>query len=64
MENALPILERLMLIIIAAFALYQCFRIEEAGRLARPAAAWTLRASLIVVAAVCLFTVARTAAMG
>ncbi|HEY1963779.1 MAG TPA: hypothetical protein VGG59_02565 [Acidobacteriaceae bacterium] len=64
MESALPILERLTLIIIAAFALYQSFQIEDVGRLARPAAGWAVRASLIGLAAVCLFIVARTAGMG
>jgi hypothetical protein len=62
MEGVLTILERLVLIVIAIFALYQCFQVEDTGRLARPAAGWTVRACLIAVAAVCLFTVARLAA--
>jgi hypothetical protein len=64
MESALPILQRLVLIIVAMFALYQCFQIEDAGRLARPAAGWTVRACLIALAAFCLFAIARTAGMG
>jgi hypothetical protein len=62
MEGVLSILERLVLVVIAIFALYQCFQVEDTGRLARPAAGWTVRACLIAVAAVCLFTVARLAA--
>lgn len=62
MESALTILERLVLVAIAIFALYQCFQVEDTGRLARPAAGWTVRACLIVLAAACLFTVARLAA--
>jgi hypothetical protein len=61
MEAALSFLERLLLLGIAIFAFYQCFQIGDSGWLARPAAGWTLRAGLIVVAAVCLFTVARLA---
>ena len=64
MESALPILQRLTLIIIAVFALYQSFQIEDVGRLARPAAGWAVRACLIALAAVCLFVIARTAGMG
>jgi hypothetical protein len=62
MEGVLTILERLVLIGIALFALYQCFQIGDSGRLARPAAGWTVRVCLIALAAVCLFTVARLAA--
>jgi hypothetical protein len=61
MEGAVTILERLVLIGIAIFALYQCFQIGDSGRLARPAAGWTVRVCLIGLAAVCLFTVARLA---
>jgi hypothetical protein len=61
MEGAVAILERLVLIGIAIFALYQCFQIGDSGRLARPAAGWTVRICLIALAAVCLFTVARLA---
>jgi hypothetical protein len=61
MEGAVAILERLVLIGIAVFALYQCFQIGDSGRLARPAAGWTVRICLIALAAVCLFTVARLA---
>jgi hypothetical protein len=61
MEGVLTILERLVLIGIALFALYQCFKIGDSGRLARPAAGWTVRVCLIALAAVCLFTVARLA---
>ena len=64
MESALPILQRLVLIIVAMFALYQCFQIEDTGRLAQPAAGWTVRACLIALAAFCLFAIARTAGMG
>lgn len=59
MEGVLTILERLVLVCIAIFALYQCFQIKDNGRLARPAAGWTVRICLIALAAVCLFTVAR-----
>lgn len=62
MEVVLTILQRLVLVAIAIFALYQCFQVEDTGRLARPAAGWTVRASLLALAAVCLFTVARLAA--
>jgi hypothetical protein len=62
MEGALTILERLVLIGIAIFALYQSFQIDDRGWLSRPAAGWTVRGSLIALAAVCLFTVARLAA--
>ena len=64
MESALPILQRLTLIIIAVFALYESFQIKDVGRLAQPAASWAVRACLIALAAVCLFIVVRTAAMG
>jgi hypothetical protein len=59
MEAALSFLERMVLLGIAIFAFYQCFEIGDSGWLARPAVGWTFRACLIVVAAVCLFTVAR-----
>jgi hypothetical protein len=59
MEAALSFLERLTLIGIGIFALYQCFQIEDTGRLARPAVGWTVRICLIAVAAVCFFSVAR-----
>ena len=59
MEAALSFLERLVLIGIGIFALYQCFQIEDTGRLARPAVGWTVRICLIAVAAVCFFSVAR-----
>ncbi|HEY3990500.1 MAG TPA: hypothetical protein VGM02_14455 [Acidobacteriaceae bacterium] len=61
MEGALSILERLVLISISISAFYQCFRIEDSGRLGRPALGWTVRAGLIAIAAVCLFTVVRLA---
>lgn len=59
MEAALPFLERLLLVGVGIFALYWCFQIAEHGRLARPAAAWTVRFCLIALAGVCFFTVAR-----
>jgi hypothetical protein len=59
MEAALPFLERLLLAAVGIFALYQCFQIEDEGRLARPASAWVVRIGLIAVAGVCFFTVAR-----
>ena len=59
MEAALSFLERMVLLGIAIFAFYQCFQNEDRGWLGRPAAGWTFRVCLIVVAAVCLFTVAR-----
>jgi hypothetical protein len=62
MEGALTILERLVLISVAIFAVYQCFQIEDSGWLARPAAGWTVRGCLIALAAVCVFTVARLVA--
>jgi hypothetical protein len=61
MEIALSVLERMVLLSIAIFAFYQCFQIGDSGWLARPAAGWTVRACLIALAAVCLFTVARMA---
>jgi hypothetical protein len=61
MEVALSVLERMVLLGIAVFAFYQCFRIGDSGWLARPAAGWTARVCLIALAAVCLFTVARMA---
>ena len=62
MEAALSFLERLVAIGIGIFALYQCFQIEDRGRLTRPVLAWTVRVGLIGVAALCFFTVARMAA--
>ncbi|HEY2002222.1 MAG TPA: hypothetical protein VGG80_07880 [Acidobacteriaceae bacterium] len=59
MEAALSFLERLTLIGIGIFALYQCFQIGDTGRLGRPAVGWTVRICLIAVAAVCFFSVAR-----
>jgi hypothetical protein len=59
MEAALSFLERLVLIGIGIFALYQCFQIADTGRLGRPALGWTVRICLIAVAAVCFFSVAR-----
>jgi hypothetical protein len=64
MEVVLVILERLVLVGVAVFTLYQCFQVKDSGRLARPAASWTVRISLIAVAAVCLFTLARLAGTG
>jgi hypothetical protein len=64
MEIALSVLERMVLVGIAIFAFYQCFQIGDSGWLARPAAGWTVRAGLIALAAVCLFTVARMAGTG
>jgi hypothetical protein len=64
MEAALGVLERMVLLCIAVFAFYQCFQIGDSGWLARPAAGWTVRAGLIALAAVCLFTVARMAGTG
>jgi hypothetical protein len=60
MEAALSVLERIVLLGVAAFAFYQCFQVGDTGWLARPIAGWTARACLIALAAVCLFTVART----
>jgi hypothetical protein len=59
MEVALSFLERLAMLGVGIFALYQCFQIGDNGVLGRPAAGWTVRACLIVLAAVCFFTVAR-----
>ena len=64
MEGALSILEGLVLLGIAAFALYLSFQVGDEGWLARPAAGWSVRACLIALAAVCLFTVARMAGAG
>jgi hypothetical protein len=64
MEATLGVLERLVLMAVAVFALYQCFQIGDSGWLVRPAAGWTVRAGLIALAAVCLFTVARMAGTG
>ena len=59
MVVALVILQRLVLLGVAIFAIYQSFAVKDRGWLARPAAGWTVRLSLIGVAGVCLFTVAR-----
>jgi hypothetical protein len=59
MEVALPFLERILLVAIGVFALYQSFQVADSGRLARPAFAWMVRICLIVVAGVCFFTIAR-----
>ena len=59
MEHVMPFLQRLLLVGIGIFALYQCFQIADRGWLARPALAWTVRICLIAVAGVCFFTVAR-----
>jgi bacteriorhodopsin len=61
MEAAVSFLERMVLLGVAVFALYQCFQIGDRGWLSRPAAGWTMRVCLIALAAVCLFTVARLA---
>lgn len=58
MEGVLGFLEQLLLICIGIFALYLCFQVGESGALSRPAAGWTARVCLIVVAAACFFTVA------
>ncbi len=58
MEVALSFLERVVIVGIGIFALYQCFQLGERGPLSRPAALWTVRICLIVVAAVCFFTIA------
>ena len=62
MEAALSFLERLAVAGVGVFALYQCFQIGDSGRLSRPTYAWTMRACLIAVAAVCFFSVARLVA--
>ena len=59
MEVALSFTERLVLFAIGVFALYQCFQVREKGFFARPLAGWSIRVCLIVLAAVCFFTVAR-----
>lgn len=64
MEVVLTILQRLVLIGIAIFALYQCFQVKDSGRLARPVASWTVRVCLIALAGVCLFTLARLTGTG
>jgi hypothetical protein len=61
MEGVLSFLERVVLVGIAIFAFYQCFQVGDSGRPARPVVGWTIRACLIALAAVCLFTVARLA---
>lgn len=62
MEGTLSFLERVALVGLGIFALYQTFEIGDTGILARPIAGWTARACLIAIAAVCFFTVARLAA--
>ena len=59
MEGVLSFLERLVLVGIGVFALYQCFLVREKGFFARPLAGWSIRVALIALAAVCFFTVAR-----
>ncbi len=59
MESVLSFIERLVLVGIGIFALYQCFKIDDQGILARPVVGWTVRVALIAVAAVCFFAVAR-----
>jgi hypothetical protein len=59
MEAALSFLERMVLVGIGIFALYQCFQIADRGSLRRPALAWTASVCLIVLAGFCFFTVAR-----
>ena len=61
MERAVSFLERMALVGVAIFAFYQCFQVGDSGLLARPGVGWTIRACLIALAAVCLFTVARLA---
>jgi hypothetical protein len=62
MEGTLSFLERVALVGLGIFALYQTFEIGDTGILARPIPGWTARACLIAIAAVCFFTVARLAA--
>ncbi len=59
MESVLSLIERLVLVGIGVFALQQCFVVRKKGFLTRPLAGWTIRAGLILLAAVCFFTVAR-----
>jgi hypothetical protein len=59
MESALSFIERLVLVGIGIFALYQSFLVRKKGFLARPVAGWTIRVALVLLAAVCFFTVAR-----
>ena len=59
MEGVLSFLERVALVGIGIFALYRCYQIGDDGLLRRPAAGWTVRAVLILLAAVCFFAVAR-----
>jgi hypothetical protein len=63
MEIVLSFLERMVLIAIGIFALYQCFQITDTGRLSRPIASWSVRFALIALAGVCFFHVARLVAM-
>ena len=58
MEGVLSFLERLVIVGIGVFALFQCFQLGERGVFRRAAALWTMRVCLVVVAAVCFFTVA------
>lgn len=59
MEGVLSFIERLMLVGIGVFALYQAFLVRKKGFLTRPVPGWTLRAGLILLAAICFFAVAR-----
>jgi hypothetical protein len=59
MEAALSFLERMVLVGIGIFALYQWFQIEDRDSLRRPALIWTARVCLIALAGTCFFTVAR-----
>jgi len=59
MVAALIFLERMVLVGIGIFALYQCFQIADRDSLRRPALAWTACVCLIAVAGICFFTVAR-----
>lgn len=61
MESALSFIERIVLVGIGIFALYQSFLVRKKGFLARPVAGWTIRVGLILLAAVCFFAVAKLA---
>jgi hypothetical protein len=61
MEGVLSFLERMVLVGIGVFALYQSFQVGKKGFLSRPVAGWTIRVALILLAAVCFFAVARLA---
>lgn len=62
MEGVLRILQWLALVGVGVFALMQCFALANRDPLGRPAVGWLVRACLIVLAAVCFFTVAHLAA--